>query len=53
MDKRKLEGIAGIVLIIISVIMFFAKRGGLGFIVFLLGLGLYIYSRRGTDYRSM
>lgn len=53
MDKRKLESIIGVVLVILSLFMFFTRRGGLGFIVFLIGLGLYIYSRRGNDYRSM
>lgn len=53
MDKRKLVSIAGIVLLILSVFLFFTKRGGIGFIVFLIGLGTYIYSRRGSDYRSM
>lgn len=53
MKKLKLESIFGIVFIILSVILFFFKRGGLGFLVFLIGLTLYIYSRRGTDYRSM
>lgn len=53
MNERKLESILAIVFIIISVFMFFTKRGGMGFIVFLIGLGLYIFSRRGTDYRSM
>ena len=53
MDKGKLESIVGIFLLIVSVFLFFTKRGGLGFIVFLIGLGTYIYSRRGSDYRSM
>lgn len=53
MNERKIESILVIVFIIISVFMFFTKRGGMGFIVFLIGLGLYIFSRRGTDYRSM
>lgn len=53
MNERKIESIFAIVFIIISVFMFFTKRGGMGFIVFLIGLGLYIFSRRGTDYRSM
>lgn len=53
MKKLKLESIFGIVFVILSVILFFSKRGGLGFLVFLIGLGLYIYSRRGTDYRSI
>ncbi len=53
MNERKIESILAIVFIIISVFMFFTKRGGMGFIVFLIGLGLYIFSRRGTDYRSM
>lgn len=53
MDKIKLESIIGVVLVILSLFMFFTRRGGLGFIVFLIGLGLYIYSRRGSDYRSM
>lgn len=53
MNERKLESILAIVFIIISVFMFFTKRGGMGFIVFLIGLGLYIFSRGGTDYRSM
>lgn len=53
MTNTSFEAIAGIVLIILSVFMFFTKRGGLGFIVFLIGLGLYIYSRRGKDYRSI
>ena len=53
MNERKIESILAVVFIIISVFMFFTKRGGMGFLVFLLGLGLYIFSRRGTDYRSM
>ena len=53
MNERKIESILAIVFIILSVFMFFTKRGAMGFIVFLLGLGLYIFSRRGTDYRSM
>ena len=53
MNERKFESILAVVFIILSVFMFFTKRGGVGFIVFLLGLGLYIFSRRGTDYRSM
>ena len=53
MNERKIESILAMVFIIISVFMFFTKRGGMGFIVFLIGLGLYIFSRRGTDYRSM
>ena len=53
MNERKIESILAIVFIIISVFMFFTKRGGMGFLVFLIGLGIYIFSRRGTDYRSM
>lgn len=53
MNERKFESMLAIIFIIISVFMFFTKRGGVGFLVFLLGLGLYIFSRRGTDYRSM
>ena len=53
MNERKIESILAVVFIIISVFMFFTKRGGMGFLVFLLGLGLYIFSRRGTDYRSI
>ena len=53
MNERKIESILAIIFIIISVFMFFTIRGGMGFLVFLLGLGLYIFSRRGTDYRSM
>ena len=53
MNQRKIESILAIVFIIISVFMFFTKRGGMGFLVFLIGLGLYIFSRRGIDYRSM
>ena len=44
MPKVQLEKIFGICLIIMSVFMFAKKYGG---------LGLYIYSRRGTDYKSM
>ena len=53
MRKNKIESIIGLALLILSVFMFINKRGGLGFFVFLIGLGLYIYSRRGTDYKSM
>lgn len=53
MNERKLLSILAIVFIILSVFMFFTKKGGMGFLVFLIGLGLYIFSRRGTDYRSM
>ena len=53
MNERKLLSILAIVFIIISVYMFFTKKGGMGFLVFLIGLGIYIFSRRGTDYRSM
>jgi len=53
MPKVQLEKIFGICLIIMSVFMFAKKYGGLGFLIFLIGLGLYIYSRRGTDYKSM
>ena len=53
MNEKKIESILAIIFIIISVFMFFTKRGGMGFLVFLIGLGLYIFSRRGTDYRSM
>lgn len=53
MNERKFESMLAIIFIIISVFMFFTKRGGMGFLVFLIGLGLYIFSRWGTDYRSM
>ena len=53
MNDRMIEKVFGIVFIILSVFFFFTKRGGMGFIVFLIGLGLYIFSRRGTDYKSM
>lgn len=53
MNERKLLSILAIVFISISVFMFFTKKGGMGFLVFLIGLGIYIFSRRGTDYRSM
>lgn len=53
MHERKLLSILAIVFIILSVFMFFTKKGGMGFLVFLIGLGLYIFSRRGTDYRLM
>ena len=53
MNDRMVEKVFGIVFIILSVFLFFTKRGGMGFLVFLIGLGLYIFSRRGTDYRSM
>lgn len=53
MKNNKLESICSIFLLILSVFLFFAKKGGVGFFVFLIGLGLYIYSRRGSDYRSI
>lgn len=53
MKKTKLQSTIGVVLVILSVFMFYNKRGGLGFFVFFIGLGLYIYSRRGTDFKSM
>ena len=45
MNERKFESMLAIIFIIISVFMFFTKRGGMGFLVFLIGLGLYIFSR--------
>lgn len=53
MKNIKLETLCSISLLILSVFLFFTKKGGVGFFVFVIGLGLYIYSRRGTDYRSM
>lgn len=53
MDVNKGLGIVGTILIAIAVVLFFNKQGGLGFISLLLGLGLYIYSRRDKDFRSM
>ena len=45
MKGRKFESILAIVFIILSVFMFYTKRGAMGFLVFLIGLGLYIFSR--------
>ena len=53
MRKIKVEKTLGILMIILSVFMFFSKEGELGFVIFIIGLFLYIYSRKGTDYRSM
>ena len=53
MRKIKVEKTLGILMIILSVFMFFSKKAGLGFVIFIIGLFLYIYSRKGTDYRSM
>ena len=53
MKNNKLESICSIFLLILSVFLFFTKKGGVGFFVFLIGLGLYIYSRRDSDYRSI
>ncbi len=53
MDKVKVERIIGIIMIILSIFFFFSKRGVIGLVVFLMGLFMYIYSRKGTDYRSM
>ena len=53
MNDRMIEKVFGIIFIILSVFLFFTKRGGLGFLAFFFGLGIYIFSRRGTDYKSM
>ena len=37
MNKTKIQQIIGIVAMLFSVYMFFDKRGGVGFIVFLIG----------------
>ena len=53
MRKIKVEKTLGILMIILSVFMFFSKEGELGFVIFIIGLFLYIYSRKGTYYRSI
>lgn len=41
MDKAKIEKFIGIISMLFSVYMFFDKRGGLGFIVLLIGAVVY------------
>lgn len=41
MDKAKIEKIIGIIAMLFSVYMFFDKRGGVGFIVLLIGAVVY------------
>ncbi|MDU5229109.1 hypothetical protein [Anaerococcus octavius] len=41
MDKSKIEKIIGIIAMLFSVYMFFDKRGGVGFLVLIVGAIVY------------
>ncbi|WP_158679111.1 hypothetical protein [Anaerococcus marasmi] len=49
MDKAKIEKIIGIIAMLFSVYMFFDKRGGLGFIVLLIGAVVYGLDKKEED----
>lgn len=46
MDKGKIEEITGIIAMLFSVYMFFDKRGGLGFIVLIIGAIIFGVGRK-------
>lgn len=53
MDDKKLKQIGAIIAIIASVVLFFKKQGGVGFFFLLIGLILFIRSKKGENYMSM
>ena len=46
MNKTKIQQIIGIVAMLFSVYMFFDKRGGVGFIVFLIGAVVFALGKK-------
>ncbi|WP_297281871.1 hypothetical protein [uncultured Anaerococcus sp.] len=46
MNKAKIEEIIGIIAMLFSVYMFFDKRGGLGFIVLIIGAIIFGVGRK-------